>query len=145
MEFSQFYSKWTTITPKQMIGAYVQELDNDEIISSNQDSLEMGVRPDGAMMPEYTSFTVSTKIEKGTFISPSGRIALKDEGDFYNSMKVNKSEMAAEITATDSKTGKLVDTYGDEILDITDSYIPGIMQEARPRFISWLKGQLGLK
>jgi len=144
MQFSQFYSSWKQTEPNiQKI--FVKELDNDLMIKANQTKLGEGKRPDnGEETPDYSQRTLTIKIRKSRFISPSKRIALKDTGDFFKSMKVNKSEIAAEITASDSKTSMLIDTYGDGILDVPNENLQPIVEEARPRAIADIKSKLGL-
>jgi len=144
MQFSQFHSSWKQTEPNiQKI--FVEKLDNDLMIEANQNKLEEGKRPDnGEDFKEYSNLTLIIKRQTGGFISPSGNLALKDTGDFFNSMKVNKREIAAEITATDSKTSMLIDTYGDGILDVPNEDVQPIVDEARPRAIADIKSKLGL-
>lgn len=93
---------------------------DDEQIAVMQRRLEQGVKASGESLPEYTPFTLQLKRASGGFISPSGNIALKDTGSFYNSMKLDKRQDYAEIASSDSISSELAQRYGDDILDVSD-------------------------
>ncbi len=141
MEFSNFISKWKQFNP---IKIAVESINDDDVIEANQNSLEQGIRPDGKEFEPYSEVTLEIKRANGGFISQSGRIALKDTGSFFDSMRVVKKDTFAEITATDSKTSMLVGGYGEEILDVPESEKQPILDKSRPNYIENCKKFLGL-
>lgn len=105
--------------PKVVSSLAVNVLTDDEILIY-QNRLEQGKYADGKDFPDYAPLTVQLKRLNGGFISQSGKIALKDTGEFYDSMKLRKEKDFAEITSDNEKAGKLVEAYGDEIFDVSD-------------------------
>lgn len=146
MQFSVFYNKWGNVKG-DMEKMYLKEIDDEKIVKANQDSLSNGIRPDGVEMQPYKPLTLQIKRQTGGYISPSGLIALKDTGSWYKNAFVNTDESrnAKEIQNRDSTlTGDLVERFGNSILDVPDSQVDVIMEDARPRFISSVKKALGL-
>lgn len=66
--------------------------------------------------PKYTPFTRAIKKQKG---QPDNRVTLKDSGDFYNSVFMDKTPFPVQLSATDEKTPDLFRKYGGGILAMT--------------------------
>lgn len=94
----------------------IDVLDESDILIM-QDRLEQGIYADGSSFPEYSETTIGIKRSTGGFISQSGNIALKDSGDFYDSMNLKKFKGFAEIDAADPDG--LNERFGSNILDVS--------------------------
>lgn len=99
-----------------------------DIIKLNQGQLFIGRRADGhEIEPEYTEATIAIKEGKG---QPTDRVTLKDTGDFWHSIIVDKININTyNIFAEDKKTAKLIKKYGSQILGLskesrTEEYTP---------------------
>ena len=122
---------------------YNEQLDDDLIIESNQNSLEEGIRPDGQLMDDYAERTIEIKRRDGGFISQSRRIALKDTGSWYDDMFIVKKKNTSFIDNKDlAMTDKLVTDFGDPILDIPEDEKEHIIEEAKPRFYEQINNKL---
>lgn len=117
------------------------------VISDNEleipkDRLEQGIRADNTTFKPYTPFTIKMKKASGGFISQSGNIALKDTGDFYRSFNWVKKKDYLELDATDPKTNKLFEAFGDDILDVSEIEANEILEQTREQFIEQLHTNL---
>ena len=65
----------------------------------------------------YSPITISIKRLKG---QPTNRVTLEDTGDWKDSFYIKYYQDGFEIESKDWKSGKLLDRYGDEVLDIAD-------------------------
>jgi hypothetical protein len=102
--------------------------------------LNQGIDGSGnAIEPEYTPFTKSIKRLKG---QPSDIVTLRDEGDFERSRSTTVQGGKLVNDATDRKYPKLVEKYGDEIIDYTEEskqiiqseiLLPGLNEKIRTR------------
>lgn len=106
--------------------------ENEHIIldmNSEEQLFEQGINRDGdsidSYMP-YTSVTLSIKKEKG---QPTGRVTLRDSGDFHHSFYIEYGEDGFEIDADDMKTASLIKKYGDKILGLTDDNLEGFTND----------------
>lgn len=79
--------------------------------------------------PEYTPFTKAIKKAKG---QPTDRVTLKDEGDFYNSFKLESQKFPVEFFATDKKTAGLVEKYGESIFGLNKKSKEVFVQDIKP-------------
>lgn len=65
---------------------------------------------------EYSPKTIARKKKVGQKTSV---ITLRDKGIFYNSMFLETDGVTYEISSKDPKAARLVDSYGESILDLT--------------------------
>jgi|DEB0MinimDraft_10_1074344.scaffolds.fasta_scaffold03994_3 hypothetical protein len=101
---------------------------DDEAIEILQNRLEEGKDSKGGSFPEYADETIAIKRIEGGFISPSGNIAWKDTGQFYNSMFLNKLNGFIEIDSNDEnypeiakRAPDVLDVSADENLEIFEN------------------------
>ena len=91
--------------------------------------------------PEYAPETVRIKREKG---QPTNRVTLRDTFDFQKSIWVQYYPDSFEIKASDWKTERLTQKYGEEILGLQDEMVKYLCQNFYlPRLIKELKMKLG--
>lgn len=91
--------------------------------------------------PEYAPETVRIKREKG---QPTNRVTLRDTFDFQKSIWVQYYPDSFEIKASDWKTERLIQKYGEEILGLQDEMVKYLCQNFYlPRLIKELKKKLG--
>lgn len=107
----------------------------DDDLSYTLERLSDGLKADGSGFPEYTSFTIQMKQQTGGFISPSGRIALKDTGAFHQSLVLKKYSEYAEIESNDPKLEKITSRFGDEVLDISEDEAQQMIDDSRENLI----------
>ena len=81
---------------------------SDEIANLNKIQLKETKFIDGTEFPLYTRVTVERKKQKGTYISPNGRWALLDYGDFYRSFIIKAENNKLIINSADSKADKIL-------------------------------------
>lgn len=92
----------------------------DVFLKSQKEQMYDGIDSDGlAIEPEYTPFTVIMKEAKG---QPSSRVTLKDTGDFYNAMYIEKRADSLIVDSKDWKSNALQEKYGDEIFGLDTDY-----------------------
>lgn len=85
--------------------------------------LQQGERADGSSLPDYSETSVKV------YGKPRGAIKLFDQGDFYRGITVKLSINKLEIEGTDSKTAKLQNTYGANILGLQEDSIDSLRQD----------------
>ena len=111
----------------------------DTIIDMNIYQLyDSGERRDGTKItPAYAPETVAIKKKKG---QPTNRVTLRDTFDWQASFWVQFYPDGFEIKASDWKTERLTQKYGDEILGLQDEmvkylcetfYLPRLRTELR--------------
>lgn len=84
----------------------------------------------------YSPITLQIKRQKG---QPTGRVTLRDSGDFHESFYIKYTSDSFEIRASDFKYGDLVDKYGaidgltaDNLQDLLRNYIlPDLIRHLR--------------
>jgi len=91
------------------------------------------------LKPKYKRITVSIKQRKG---QPSDRVTLKDTGAFHKSFTLQAFSNFFTITATNNKTDKLVEKYGEKIFGLTIPNKNRVARDLRPRLIQKLKRRL---
>lgn len=78
----------------------------------------------------YTEFTIQAKAEKGTLTSNNPSIVnLEDEVNYHNKKKLIKNGNSHDIESLDEKNDDLVKKYGEEINQLEDSRLYGIVKE----------------
>ena len=111
----------------------------DTIINMNISQLyDSGERRDGKRItPEYAPETVAIKKKKG---QPTNRVTLRDTFAWQASFWVQYYPDGFEIKASDWKTERLTQKYGDEILGLQDEmvkylcanfYLPHLIEELK--------------
>lgn len=119
---------------KKGIGKYISIIINDEkaiIIDMNtEDQLyEQGINNLGVEIMDYKpyqEFTISIKLSKG---QPTGRVTLRDSGEFHRSFDLEVTDSHFKVIATDDKTELLTKKYGRQILGLTDENINELIWE----------------
>lgn len=109
-------------------GTYLAEIiqNNDwQIVSWNTDDqlYDRGITATGVSIADYEPYseiTIAIKQEEG---KPYNRVTLRDEGDFHHSFDVETDNEKMSIVASDWKTLKLLQRYGDEIMGLTEENI----------------------
>lgn len=97
--------------------------ENQEIIvemNSEDQLFEQGIDRFGRQISSYAPYspiTIELKKLKG---QPTGRVTLRDEGDFHYSFFIEFHSDGFEIKAGDWKTDMLIKGYGEGILGLTD-------------------------
>lgn len=115
----------------------------DTIIEMNISQLyDDGENRDGKKItPGYTAETIAIKKKKG---QPTNRVTLRDTFEWQSSIWVQYLPDGFEIKASDWKTERLVQKYGDEILGLQDGMVKYLCQNFYiPRLIKELKKELG--
>jgi len=108
------------------------------IADLNIEQLQAGIRSDSSPIePPYTPLTVAIKKVKG---QPFDRVTLRDEGDFYQGIKIEVFQNEFRLIGTDNKTFKLESKYGEAILGLTQEnrirlieeiLLPGLVDKIR--------------
>lgn len=115
-----------------------------EILDYNTEEqlFRRGQYSDGtAVAPPYRPFTIQVKQAKG---QPTGRVTLRDTGDFHQSFSVVWQPTQFVVTASDAKTGKLVQKYGREIFGLDDAGLQELIDNIRPELIAVLRKEIGV-
>lgn len=115
----------------------------DTIIEMNIGQLyDSGENRDGRRItPEYAPETVKIKKQKG---QPTNRVTLRDTFDWQSSFFVQYYPDGFEIKASDWKTERLTQKYGDEILGLQDEMVKYLCANFYlPRLIEELKKTIG--
>ena len=93
-----------------------------------------GSDAEGNLLQSYHPITIEYKEMVG---QPTDRTTLRDTESFHNSFFLDASKFPLRISATDSKTGELMDKYGEDIFGLDDEsqaefneYILDDIQEA---------------
>lgn len=102
----------------------------DVIVSAIADDqlYRRGINGKGQKIMDYMPYaerTIKNKRRKG---QPTTRVTLRDTGAFHESMYVVFDSEGFYITASDDKTEKLVDKYGEEIFRLTNKNFTRIIR-----------------
>lgn len=130
---SQLNNNWASV-----IDEFFNKFESD-FIDMIQDQLLHGEDGAGNKLQEYASGIYSSY--KKTIGSISSPVAdLKVTGDFYDGMYLNKFN---EIDSTDWKTSKLIEKYGDSILDPQEDRLNNFVNEQIiPELMDFLETKL---
>jgi hypothetical protein len=106
----QLIHRFQYLPVSDMVRETIEE--NASIIEAKQISqLDAGLYPDGGpILPEYIDFTIEIKKIKG---QPYDKVTLHDTGNFYRGIKLDLESDSFTLDSSDSKTGDLVDKYGE--------------------------------
>lgn len=121
----------------------VAQANNYVLEDANTAQLEAGLDADGRQItPEYAELTVDIKTAKG---QPTDRVTLRDRGDFYAGIVAQVRGQELEMVGTDSKTAKLQEKYGDDILGLSEQAIDEFREDyVRPELEAKTREILGL-
>lgn len=124
-----------------MIEEIIKEHSDILIDANAYDQLfEKGITRTGQYIAEYAPYapiTIEIKKQKG---QPTARVTLRDEGDFHRSFYVEFQTDGFEMKASDYKTPKLINQYGEEILGLTDDNFKDIIEGViKPTILKKLK------
>ena len=118
-------------------------VDNEAIIcdmNSQTQLFEQGIDRLGRAISSYAPYTERTIAVKLAQGKPTNRVTLRDTGDFHASFVVYADKDKFFIDATDWKTNRLGEKYGEEIFGLTEDnlyiliweYIyPALMERVR--------------
>lgn len=101
-----------------------------QIVDLNTLQLEKGLRADDKDLGVYKRFSYKQRYRP---------VDLKDTGDFHRSIQARINPHSIEMTASDIKTDKLQDKYGDEILGLSDEAKQFIIDDIRNEFIEMVR------
>lgn len=122
----------------------------EDIVMSKQDVIvsaiaddqlyRRGINGKGEKIMDYAPYkpsTIRNKLRKG---QPTTRVTLRDTGAFHQSMFVVFDSDGFYVTASDRKTGTLVDKYGESIFRLTDKNLTRILRShIRKEFVKRIK------
>lgn len=111
-------SKIGQLDENRLANFCIEAIDEDDL-NIVKDRMEQGLAADGSSFPPYTDLTLEMKAATGGFISPSGNIAWKDEGDFYDSWTIKKLDGFAEINSNDVNAEKIFEREPN-VLDVSE-------------------------
>lgn len=111
-------NKISQLDETRLANFFIDSIDDDDL-NIVKDRMEQGLAADGSSFPPYTDFTLEMKAATGGFISPSGNIAWKDEGDFYDSWNIKKFDGFAEIDSNDANAEKIFEREPN-VLDVSE-------------------------
>ena len=103
-----------------------------------KDRMEQGLDADGSSFPPYSPTTLDIKRGTGGFISPTGNIAWKDTGGFYDSWKVQKYDGFAEIDSDDPIAAKIF-VLAENVLDVSQEEANEMFENKRDEFIELIE------
>lgn len=138
----EFCKNVLALDSSEIITITIENINEKKAIELNQSQLIKGYDSNGKEMPKYTKKTKQIKAETGGFLSPSGRIALKDTGDFFNEMRIDKKDDFFAITSEDEKRTMLQNRYGKDVLGLNDKDQNTIIEETRKPTIKEIENRL---
>jgi hypothetical protein len=137
---AEMLRRFERINLEQLTGEAMTE-NKDAILDLNREQLAHGKDSAGFdITPPYTPFTVMKKMQKGQDYSV---VNLKDTGAFQNRMVLNVKSNSYNIDSTDSKTGKLKEKYGQEILGLSESGKKETWVIVKPDVVRRIKDETG--
>jgi len=115
-------------------------INSGEMADANAETIYSGKRSDNTRIgPRYSPRTRTIKARKS---QPFDRVTLRDTKAFHDSIKVAAGQNSLTYSATDEKTPKLLDKYGDEVLGLSAS---DWQKQFRDEYTSQLIGELRRK
>ena len=92
MNIWQFTDKLNTLTESKLVEISINAIKEKDVIFLNQEHLKMGYDSNNKELPEYSKNTLKIKEKTNGYISPSGRIALRDTRKIFDAMDVRKEK-----------------------------------------------------
>lgn len=115
-------------------------INEDFIVELNRDKLFSGKDSNAKKIrPKYAPSTIIQKRRKG---QPSGRVTLRDTGDFYKDTYIEYGSDEFEITSSNFKTEILKEKYGDGILGLTKRDTSKVGDEIKPDLVNIIKAKI---
>ncbi|GAB5400144.1 MAG: hypothetical protein Aureis2KO_17290 [Aureisphaera sp.] len=106
-----------------------------EIIKTLQGQLFKGVGGTGEkIQPSYTPFTIKKKKTEG---QPFNRVTMKDKGNFYKSLFLDKSKILLRIGSTDFKAPLLKNRYGGDSYQLSPINKKIVAEETLKKLSVW--------
>lgn len=117
---------------------YVIELNtNEQLFNEGIDATGISLESIGG---PYSEFTLIIKQEDGL---PTDRITLFQEGDFYDSFRVEVERDAFIIEADTIKGGEdLQNRWGDDIIGLTDESVSELVRVIAPDFVDFIINEI---
>ena len=147
-DFKTFHKKWrSAFRDDQQIQVQAIKSVSDEAVNLNKEQLLSSTKADGESFKDYSGETLAIKQEKSRFISSTGRLALKDTGDFHSEMfarpqSFTDNTVGLFISSRDSKTGMLTATYGEDIFGLVVANKETISDKATRKYILTYKKRI---
>ena len=104
-----------------------------EISDLNTEQMNQGVKGDGTEIGQYANLAYKGRLKP---------VDLYDTGSFQDKVYVEIYDDVFEMNSSDSKTEKLINKYGEKILDLTDQNKSNTAELIKPTFIEKVRGQL---
>jgi len=122
---------WQKKADQRVIAVAKTEQPTIERLNTDEQMYNKGERADGAAItPPYTAFTKAIKQMNG---QPTGRVTLRDTGDFHKSVSVKWGKTEFKLVANDPKTPDLVRKYSPQILGLSDGSIDKLNVFLKPK------------
>ena len=113
MNFWNFRDNLKSLNTKKLQEIAIKAADEKYINYLIDEQLDDGQRPNGDLFDKYSDVTIEIKKKTGGFLSRSGRISLKDKGDFREKKTVKKLKTQINISSKDSKAKEIFEEFGD--------------------------------
>lgn len=136
-------SKFEAIQKGKLEDFFEKAIDSQapEMEEMNRRQLDQGLKSDGTRLPAYAPRTKKIKAILGQQTAPMN---LRDTGSFQDHIKAKKYGKFLELQSDDVKEGKLVETYGEAILGLTEENEARIGEAALEEVNKELKNFLAL-
>jgi len=117
MTIAEYHRRITSIDREALTTSIINTM-SDKIVERQQERIFSGLDKNGNQIePAYTPFTINMK---KLFDQPFDRVTLKDTGDFYKSMFIERKGNDVIFSSKDEKTEKLTTKYGEEIFGLSE-------------------------
>lgn len=123
------------------LGAATEDAEETILEMNIRQLYDYGERRDGSdITPHYSPVTVAIKREKG---QRTDHVTLRDTFDWQLSFWIQYTADGFEIKASDWKTERLIQKYGEGILGLQDANVQTLCENIYlPRLITELKNKL---
>lgn len=116
----------------------------DDILSKQKDQLLHGVRADGSMIGKYKSQVYAAKKHAMNPLPGFGNMDWKLTGDLHKALFVDVRRDIFVIDSADSKTGSLIQRFGDPMGLTKQSQSDYMEQRLQPQFMQQVRIVTGL-
>ena len=131
MDFFKFRENLKKLTESKIISLAIESIKEKDVTFLNQEQLKIGYDSNNKEMPRYSKKTLEIKRKKGGYISPSGKIALRDKGDLWDKMKVFKEVDFMSVFSTDKKYNLLIDRYGKDVFGLNKKDTEAVLENSQ--------------
>lgn len=115
------------------------EATKDEMLAAQKEQMLHGVRPDGSKIGKYKNPAYAAKKAAMNPLAGYGNMDWKLTGSLYNEMFVDVRGDTYVIDSVDTKTGKLIDAFGDPFGLGGEHKIKYLNDSLRPTLINKVK------